>query len=175
MALLTCIGGQIKLIWPDHVICKSFSDFLLSAHGGHQDHRAWHVNSDLSNSWSNRQSGHIHFTGFLRQEWRMQWHPTPVLLPGKSSGWKSLVGCSPWGHTESDTTEATSLSLFTFMHWRRKWQPNSSVLAWRIPGMEEPGGLPSVGSHRVGHDWSDLANDTETLKTKQNKKIPGVY
>ena len=33
----------------------------------------------------------------------------------------------------------------------------SSVLAWRIPGMGEPGGLPSVGSHRVGHDWSDLA------------------
>ena len=34
---------------------------------------------------------------------------------------------------------------------------HSSVLAWRIPGMEEPGGLPSMGSHRVGHDWSDLA------------------
>ena len=34
---------------------------------------------------------------------------------------------------------------------------HSSVLAWRIPGMVEPGGLPSVGSHRVGHDWSDLA------------------
>ena len=34
---------------------------------------------------------------------------------------------------------------------------HSSVLAWRIPGMEEPGGLPSVGLHRVGHDWSDLA------------------
>ena len=34
---------------------------------------------------------------------------------------------------------------------------HSSVLAWRIPGMGEPGGLPSVGSHRVGHDWSDLA------------------
>ena len=40
----------------------------------------------------------------------------------------------------------TSLSLFTFMHWRRKWHP-----------MGEPGGLPSLGSHRVGHDWSDLA------------------
>ena len=62
-------GGQIKVIQPDHLICKSFSDLLLSAHGGHQDHRAWHVNSDLSNSWSNRQSGHIHFTGFLRQEY----------------------------------------------------------------------------------------------------------
>ena len=34
---------------------------------------------------------------------------------------------------------------------------HSSVLAWRIPGMGEPGGLPSMGSHRVGHDWSDLA------------------
>ena len=37
--------------------------------------------------------------------WRRQWHPTPVLLPGKSHGQRSLVGCSPWGHWESDTTE----------------------------------------------------------------------
>ena len=52
----------------------------------------------------------------------------------------------------------TSLSLFAFVHWRRKWQPtHSSVLAWRIPGTGKPGGLPSLGSHRVGHDWSDLA------------------
>ena len=35
---------------------------------------------------------------------RMRWHPTPVLLPGKSHGRRSLVGCSPWGHEESDTT-----------------------------------------------------------------------
>ena len=34
---------------------------------------------------------------------------------------------------------------------------HSSVLAWRIPGTGEPGGLPSMGSRRVGHDWSDLA------------------
>ena len=34
---------------------------------------------------------------------------------------------------------------------------HSSVLAWRIPGTGEPGGLPSMGLHRVGHDWSDLA------------------
>ena len=37
--------------------------------------------------------------------WRRQWHPTPVLLPGKSHGQRSLVGCSPWGRWESDTTE----------------------------------------------------------------------
>ena len=37
--------------------------------------------------------------------WRRQWHPTPVLLPGKSHGWRSLVGCSPWDCEELDTTE----------------------------------------------------------------------
>ena len=36
-----------------------------------------------------------------------QWHPSPVLLPGKSHGWRSLVGCHLWGPTESDTTEVT--------------------------------------------------------------------
>ena len=36
---------------------------------------------------------------------RRQWHPTPALLPGKSHGWRSLVGCSPWGRKELDTTE----------------------------------------------------------------------
>ena len=39
---------------------------------------------------------------------RTQWHSTPVLLPGKSHGQRSLVGYSPWGHTESDTTEVTA-------------------------------------------------------------------
>ena len=83
--------------------------------------------------------------------WRRQWHPTPVLLPGKSHGWRSLVDCSPWGHEESDT-----LSDFTFtFHFpalEKEMATHSSVLAWRIPGMAEPGGLPSMGSHRVGHD-----------------------
>ena len=39
---------------------------------------------------------------------------------------------------------------------------HSSVLSWRIPGMGEPGGLPSMGSHRVGHDWHDLAGAAVT-------------
>ena len=42
---------------------------------------------------------------FIFMHWRRKWHPTPVLLPGKSHGWRSLVGCSPWGLQESDTTE----------------------------------------------------------------------
>ena len=55
----------------------------------------------------------------------------------------------------------TRLSDFTFtFHFHaleKDMATHSSVLAWRIPGMEKPGGLPSTGSHRVGHDWSDLA------------------
>ena len=60
-----------------------------------------------------RTSPHIckvptYFPVFPLPSWedqRRQWHPTPVLLPGKSHGWRSLVGCSPWGLKESDTTE----------------------------------------------------------------------
>ena len=43
---------------------------------------------------------------------------------------------------------------------------HSSVLAWRIPGTGEPGGLPSMGSHRVGHDWSDLAAAAAAYRDK---------
>ena len=88
---------------------------------------------------------------------RRQWQPTLVLLPGKSHGRRSLVGYSPWGHKESDTTEGlhfhVSLSLFTFMHWRRKWQPTPVFLPGKSQG-REPGELPSMESHRVRHDWA---------------------
>ena len=47
----------------------------------------------------------IFWRGFLHPPFPMKWQPTPVLLPGKSHGQRSLVGCSPWGHKESDTTE----------------------------------------------------------------------
>ena len=52
---------------------------------------------------------------------------------------------------------ATSLSLFTCMHWRRKWQSTPVFLPGESQGWGSLGGLPSMGSHRVGHDWSNLA------------------
>ena len=82
---------------------------------------------------------------------RRQWQLTPVLLPWRSHGWRSLVGCSPWDRYKSDTT---SLSLSCI---GEEMATHSSILAWSIPGTGEPGGLPSMGSHRIGHDWSDLA------------------
>ena len=51
---------------------------------------------------------HLYFYNLERSKFivrRRRWHPTPVLLPGKSNGWRSLVGCSPWGREGSDTTE----------------------------------------------------------------------
>ena len=99
--------------------------------------------NNLLNYWSSR-----------KDRRRRQWHPTPVLLPGKSHGQKSLVGCSPWGGYKSDTTEQLH---FHFHALEKEMATHSTVLAWRIPGTGQPGGLPSMGSHRVGHDWSDLA------------------
>ena len=82
--------------------------------------------------------------------------PTPILLPGKSHGWRSLVGYSP-GVAKSWTRLSDFTFTFYFHALEKEMATPSSVLAWRIPGMGEPGGLPSVGSHRVGHDGSDLA------------------
>ena len=44
---------------------------------------------------------------FTVMHWRRKWQPTPVFLPAQSQGRRSLVGCRPWGHTESDMTEVT--------------------------------------------------------------------
>ena len=86
--------------------------------------------------------------------WRRQWHPTPVLLPGKSHGWRSLVGCSPWGCRVGHDC-ANSLSLFTFLHWRRKWQPTPVFL----PG-ESQGQRSLVGCCLWGHTESDTIEVT---------------
>ena len=50
---------------------------------------------------------HFHFSLSTSMHWRRKWQPTPVFLPGESQGRGSLVGCCLWGHTDSDTTEAT--------------------------------------------------------------------
>ena len=79
--------------------------------------------------------------------WNRQWQPTPVLLPGGLQSMGSRLSDFPF--------------TFHFHALEKEMATHSSVLAWRIPGMGEPGGLPSLGSHRVGHDWSDLAAAAE--------------
>ena len=84
--------------------------------------------------------------------WRRQWHPTPVLLPGKSHGRRSLVGGSPWGRTESDTTERLHF------HFSLSCIGEGNGNPLQCSCLENPrDGGASMGSHRVGHDWSNLA------------------
>ena len=85
---------------------------------------------------------------------RRQWHPTPVLLPGKSHGWRSLVGYSPWGCKESDTTERLHFHFSLSCTGEGSGNPLQYSC---LENPREPGGLPSMGSHRVGHDLRDLA------------------
>ena len=61
---------------------------------------------------------------------------------------------------------------FPFHAWEKEMATHSSVLAWRIPGTGEPGGLPSMGSRRVGHDWHDLAAAV-SVQAKKKEKIGG--
>ena len=72
-----------------------------------------------------------------------------------------MDGGAWWAAVHGVAKSWTRLSDFTFIfHFHaleKEVATHSSVLAWRIPGTEEPGGLPSMGSHRVRHDWCDLA------------------
>ena len=90
--------------------------------------------------------------------WRRKWHPTPVVLPGKSHGWRSLVAYSPWGPKESDTTEQLQFTHFTLYHWRRKWQPTPVLL----PG--ESHGQKSLAGHGPwGCRESDMTEVTKHM------------
>ena len=73
-----------------------------------------------------------------------------------------------WAAVHGATKSWTWLSDFTFHFYalEKEMATHSSVLAWRTPGTEEPGGLPSVGSHRVGHDWCDLAAEHSEYNIK---------
>ena len=111
---------------------------------------------------------------FTFMHWRRKWQPTPLFLPGESQGQGSLVGCCLWGRTKLDMTEgdlAAAAAAAGFpggtngqehacqcsRHKKRVWSlggedpleesmaTHSTILAWRIPWTEEPGGLQSIG------------------------------
>ena len=116
--------------------------------GGEGDNRGW-------DSWM---ASLTRWTWVWVNSGRWWWTGRPGML------W--FMGSQRVGHnwaTELNWTElncGTWLSDFTFtFHFHaleKEMAAHSSVLAWRIPGTGKPGGLPSTGSHRVGHDWSDL-------------------
>ena len=86
-----------------------------------------------------------------------------------------------WAAVHGVARSRTRLRNFTFtFHFHeleKEMATHSSVLAWRIPGTGKPGGLPSMGSHRVGHDWSDLVAAVAARRSNQSilkEIIPGI-
>ena len=73
-------------------------------------------------SLHNKYVSRLRFHSFNRFR-RRQWHPTPVLLPGKSHGWRSLVGCSPWGCWGLDTTERHHFHFLLSCIWEGNGNP----------------------------------------------------
>ena len=113
-------GVSMAIDFPAHFQTKVFYIRLVlpweKAMAPHSSTPAWKI------PWT-EEPGRLQSMGSLRvrhdwvtslslstfMHWRRKWQPTPVFLPGESHGQRSLVGCSPWGRTESDTTEATWL------------------------------------------------------------------
>ena len=98
-----------------------------------------------------------------RSRRRRQWHPTPVLLPGKIPWMEEPGGLQSMGSLGVRHDSATSLSLFTFKHWRRKWQPTPVFL----PG-ESQGWGSLLGCRLWGRTESDT---TEATWQQQKQKI----
>ena len=100
---------------------------------------------------------------------QLHFYAWAMLTPGGGNGNPLQYSClenpmdgGAWytavhGVAKSQTRLSDFTFTFQFHALEKEMATHSSVLAWRIPGTEEPGGLPSMGPHRVGHDWSDLA------------------
>ena len=94
-----------------------------------------------------------------------------------------MDGGAWWAAVHGVAQSRARLSKFTFtFHFHaleKEMATYSSVLAWRIPGMGEPGGLPSMGSHGVGHEWGDLAAAAAAGRCynqfKGNLKEPNIF
>ena len=81
-----------------------------------------------------------------------------VIIPSMAPHSSTFAWCAAvYGVAQSQTRLSDFTFIFHFHALEKEMATHSSVLAWRIPRTVEPGGLPSMGSHRVGHDWSDAA------------------
>ena len=110
---------------------------------------------------------------------RRQWHPTPVLLPGKSHGRRSLVGCSPWGHKESDTTERLHF------HFSLSWTGEGNGNPLQCSCLENPrdGGAWWAAVHGVAQSRTRLkrlssssnSSSSLTFRSLMHMELSSVY
>ena len=132
---------QLSLSFPDISLCQAVTLFLSSRH--------LYLLMINTFSWA-----------------LLKWHPLHEALPDiPSCSWELALFYSFTAFTGLCLKALAQLSCLIYWIWQAPKQgmtekamaTHSSVLAWRIPGTGEPGGRLSMGSHRVGHDWSDLA------------------
>ena len=104
--------------------------------------------------------------GLLSILWRRQWQPSPVLLPGKSHGWRSLVGCSPWGRKESDTTE------WLHFHFSLSCIREGNGNPLHCSCLENPrdGGAWWAAVYGVAQSWTRLKWLSSTSSIRQTEK-----
>ena len=133
-------------------------------------------------------SGHSILCIWTFSPWYKEHHFYRSLRHGEGNGTPFQYSCldnpmngGAWwaavhGVAKSRTKLSDFISTFHFHALEKEMAAHSSVLAWRIPRTGEPGGLPSMGSHRVGHDWSDLAAASSSSKgiSALQKKISNV-
>ena len=130
----------------------------------------------MNNNWWAQESSinqNPSFSGSI--SWRRQWHPTPVLLPGKSHGWRNLEGCSH-GVAECRTRLSDFTSLFTFMHWRRKWQPTPVFLPGESQGREAWwAAIYGVAQSRTRLKWRSSSSSSRELVMDSEAWHAGIH
>jgi len=101
--------------------------------------------------------------------WKIPWAEEP----GGLQSMRPQRGGHDWVSPQSEVIEIIKGEVtFHFYALEKEMASHSSILAWRIPGTGEPGGLPFMGLHRVGHDWSDLAAAADIKKTWAAVNLP---
>ena len=178
--LINFISWKYKL-WPLITILSYGLPWWLSGKGSSYNAGGQELQIRLLGWEDLLEEGMVTHSNILA--WRIPWTEEPGRL--QSIGWHTVghnfsegngtplqYSCleNPmdrgawWATVHRVAKSRTRLSSFTFtFHFHaleKEMAAHSSILAWRIPGTGEPGGLPSMGSHRVGYDWSDLAEAT---------------
>ena len=110
------------------------------------------------------------FTLYYSLFWRRRWHPTPVLLPGKSHGRRSLVGCSPWGRKESDTTERLHF------HFSLSYigEGNGNTLQFSCLENPRDGGAWGAAISGVAQSWTRLKRLSSSSSSSSLLKFEGI-
>ena len=125
--------AETPILWPPHVKSWLIRKDPDAGRDWGQENKG--TTEDEMAGWHHWLDGH-------ESEW----------TPGVGDGQGGLECCDSWGRKESDTTERLTWSDLCILE--KAMAPHSSTVAWKIPWMEEPGRLQSMGSRRVGHDWA---------------------